>query len=132
MTAPALTYPDWKAPAKDGEILLWPDAGEILRDTVENQKSLAGANARVQNMPLGELRRHAREFLAHDHAQALIADGHQTELYHAGVWAKTVLADAAASRLSARALHVAVDTDAPKHLILRCPGASQAITDDPD
>src|SRR6266511_8287 len=122
MGSAAISYPDWKAPAEHGQILLCPAAAEILRDVQENHRSLAAAEVRVQNLPLGELRREVRASIGHDDARALIIDGHQTELYHAGVWVKSVLADVAASRLSGVALHLAVDSDAPKHLTLRWTG----------
>ncbi len=54
-------------------------------------------------------------------AKPLIASGHQTELYHAGVWAKGALLHAAAGKLSGETYHFAVDTDQPKHLLLRWP-----------
>src|SRR5215211_730730 len=119
MPAPApSTYADWKAPAEDGQIVLWPPAQELLADTTENQRRLSAANdVRVQNVALSEVRRRQREWLGHrEDAQPLIADGHQSELYHPGVWVKSILSHFAASRLSGSALHLAVDTDAPKHL----------------
>ena len=88
----------------------------------------------VQNVPLPEVRRrHARVDRSRRRRQPLIAAGHQTELYHPGVWVKDVLI--ARRRVAAwrrRAVHFAVDTDAPKHLNLRWPGGSEPLTDDPD
>jgi hypothetical protein len=128
------TYADWKAPAEDGQIIVWPPPDELLAETLENHRQLSSASdVRVQNVALSELRRRQREWLGHrDDAQPLLVDGHQTELYHAGVWVKSVLAHFAAERLGGSALHLAVDTDAPKHLFLRYPGTSLPITDDPD
>src|SRR5262249_34032602 len=57
---------------------------------------------------------------------------HQAELHHPGVWVKNVLIDLLAQRLNGQAVHVAVDTDAPKHLVLRWPGGFIPLTDDPD
>ncbi len=132
MAAAVPTYPDWKAPAEDGAIVTWPAPRELLDDAIENRKRLSACDGvRVQNVPLAEVRRRTRAWLGHDDATSpIIADGHQAELYHPGVWAKTVLANAAASRLGGLALHVAVDTDAPKHLNLKYPGSSEPITDD--
>ena len=131
--APSPRYADWKAPADDGGHLLWPEPGQLLRDTTENGKRLAAAHAtRVQNVSLPELRRRLRQSLGHaDDARPLLATGHQTELYHPGVWVKNVLIDAAAEKLGGRAYHVAVDTDEPKHLLLRWPGGSEPLTDRP-
>src|SRR5687767_3225338 len=98
--SPATTYPDWKAPAEDGQTLLWPEPNEILAQTRENQRRFSGAsNVTLQNVPLPELRKRMREWIGHDHAKPLIASGHQTELYHAGVWAKDALANAVAHGL---------------------------------
>jgi hypothetical protein len=125
--------PDWKAPGEDGQTLIWPEPADLLRRTRENHQRLSSAHhARVQNAPLPELRRAAREWIGHaDDAAPIIASGHQTELYHPGVWAKDVLAHQAAARLGGQAFHFAVDTDSPKHLQLRWPGASLGVTDDP-
>ena len=112
MTSPASTYPDWKAPREDGEILIWPPPGELLADTTANHRRLSECGTLVQNVPLSELRRRARTWLGHtDDAAPIVADGHQTELHHPGVWVKRVLAHHAASRLSGSAAHFAVDTD---------------------
>src|SRR2546421_11695071 len=117
---PPPTYPDWKAPCEDGQILIWPEPVKLLSDTRENHRRLAEADARIQNAPLSELRRAARAWIGHnDEAQPLIADGHQSELHHPGVWVKRVLSRFAACRLRGSAAHFAIDTDAPKHLMLR-------------
>ena len=131
MTDAAARYADWKAPSQDSQILIWPESHELSSATGRNQKLFAqAADVRVQNIPLGELRKAAREFVHHNHAQPLISSGHQTELYHPGVWSKDVLACALAAKLDGAAYHFAVDTDAPKHLHLRWPGVSEVITDD--
>src|SRR6266566_5469507 len=125
------TYPDWKAPREDGEILIWPEPKQLVDDTLENQRRLGESSVAVQNIPLSVLRERARRWIGHDDSQPLIADGHQTELHHPGVWVKRVLSHFAASRLRGSAAHFAIDTDAPKHLTLRWLGGSEPITDDP-
>jgi len=122
--------PEWKAPEEDGRILLWPDPASLCAQTRRNHESLAKASARIQNIPANELRAMARRWMGHDDTQLLIATGHQVELIHPGVWAKDVLINALARKLSGAAAHFAVDTDAPKHLQLRFPGGSAPITDD--
>ena len=132
MATTASGYTNWKAPANDRESLIWPPPADLLRDTLENNRLLSGAAVRVQNVPLAELRAQQRRLIGHgDVDQPLIASGHQTELYHPGVWVKDVLADAIATKLGGRAFHVAVDTDGPKHLNLRWPGTTIPLTDDP-
>jgi len=127
-------YADWKAPAGDGEYLIWPAPPRLLQDTLQNARLFASAHsARIQNVPLPELRRRLRNWLGHrDDAGPLIATGHQTELYHPGVWVKNALIHLAAETLGGQAYHVAVDTDEPKHLNLRWPGGTpQPLTDSP-
>jgi hypothetical protein len=120
-------YPNWKAPAEDGAFLIWPDPQTLLADCAENHRTLKTASVAIQNIPLSELRRLQRQALGIHDDSLLAVSGHQTELYHPGVWAKDVLA----ACLKLQTLHIAVDTDQPKHLHLRWPGNSIAITDDP-
>ena len=128
-TAPE--YADWKAPADDGALLLWPEPQQLLRDTEQNhRRHAASGHALVQGVPLHELRRQLRRWVGHaDESRPLVAMGHQAELYHAGVWAKNALIDAAASKLGGRAFQFVVDTDEPKHLNLKWPGGSAALSD---
>ena len=133
MASPATTYPDWKAPAEDGQPLIWPGPAELLARTRENQRRLTAAGTvKLQGVPLPEVRRRQRAWIGHaDDAQPIIASGHQTELYHPGVWVKDVLANNIASRVDGQPYHFAVDTDSPKHLNVRWPGYSEPLTDDP-
>jgi hypothetical protein len=125
-------YADWKAPRTDGAVLVWPDASDLIRRTHENKERLSSAgHSRIQGVPLAELRRQMRRFVGHDDALPLVATGHQTELYHPGVWAKNVLINCIAEAVGGQAYLFDVDTDAPKHLNLRWPPAtSLPITDD--
>jgi hypothetical protein len=132
MRPAAPTYPDWKAPAEDGTVLLWPDPQTLCRQTIENHRSLSSSETGVGGLPLREVRARMRQWIGHaDSDQPIVASGHQTELHHPGVWVKDVLINAAARRIGGAAYHFAVDTDAPKHLDLRWPGFSAPITDDP-
>jgi len=129
--APVARYERWKATAEDGWSLIWPAPDDLLRQTMENHRLLSGASsALLQGVPLPEVRRSFRQWLGHtDDDRPIIATGHQTELHHPGVWVKNALINVAAERLGGRAIHFAVDTDAPKHLRLRWPGGSVALTD---
>jgi len=128
-----MDYPQWKAPGEDGQVLIWPEPRQILLDARRNNLLLKGATVPIQNVALSELRQRQRLWLGHPQAdRPIIATGHQTELYHPGVWVKNILIDAAAAQLRGEALHVSVDTDEPKHLNLRWPGGSEPLTDDPN
>ena len=126
------TYADWKAPADDGAVLIWPEPARLLRDAEENSRRLRGADeVRIQGVPLPELRRQMRAWVGHrDDRQPLVAMGHQAELYHPGVWAKNPLIDAVAARLGGSAYHLAIDTDEPKHLQLKWPGGAEPLLDE--
>jgi len=132
MDTSAARYDRWKAPAEDGQVLLWPPADRLLADTRDNHQHLSAAEGlRIQNVPVAEVRRRMRQWLGHDdESRPIIATGHQAELHHPGVWVKDVLIGTVAQKLGGRALHFAVDTDEPKHLQLRWPGGSFPLTDD--
>src|SRR5258708_4787550 len=132
MNATLTRYADWKAPADDGQMLIWPEPASLLDETRENARRLAGASdVLVQNLPLAALRTRARQFIGHDTDAPLIGTGHQTELYHAGVWVKNAMIDTLAAKLGGAAFHFAVDSDAPKHLHLPCPAGSKPTTAHP-
>src|SRR6478672_10504375 len=133
MTASAPTYPDWKAPAEDGKLLIWPEVRELSEQTLANHRALSSAETRVQGLPLRDVRAQMRQWIGHTNDdQPLLGSGHQTELYHPGVWVKDVMSNALAARMNGAAYHFAVDTDAPKHLELRWPGHGEPISDDPN
>lgn len=131
MSTTSSRYADWKAPAEDGQMLIWPDPSTLLAETRENSQRLTSADdVLLQGIPLPELRRQARDFIGHPGDEPLFATGHQTELYHPGVWVKNAMINSLAHKAGGAAFHFAVDTDAPKHLHLRWPGGSEPITDD--
>jgi hypothetical protein len=131
MNRDLVSYPDWKAPTEDSAFLIWPEPAELLANLQANFDRLNQTSTPISGIPLSELRRRQRQWLNLPIDKPIIATGHQTELYHAGVWAKLALINAAAKKIGAEALHVAVDTDAAKHLHLRWPGGSEPLTDDP-
>jgi hypothetical protein len=125
-------YPDWKAPGEDSALVIWPEPEQILRDAIDNHQRLAAERSCiVQGVALGELRRRQRSELKLSDDSPVIATGHQTELFHPGVWGKLAMIDAIGRRMGGDCLFAAVDSDAPKHLQLRWPGKSRPITDDP-
>lgn len=121
-----MTYPRWRAPTVDGEMLLWSPSGSLTADSLGNRTLLDGAKLTVGGVALGELRRQTKAFISVGPEQIVLMTGHQVELHHAGVWVKNAIVHAAAERLNAaghgaRAVHLAVDTDQPKHLAVRFP-----------
>lgn len=126
-----MTYADWKAPKQDSQMLIWPEPEAFVRAVDENGDRLSKSDAMIQNRPLRELREEARSFAGVHDQRRIILTGHQTELWHPGVWAKNAMIDASARKMGAVAIHLAVDTDAPKHLSIRWPNFAMPITDDP-
>ena len=120
-----------RAPSEDGQILLWPGVEETQKQTLANQKLLSSAHqVRLNGVPLPEIRRQVRQWIDAPPDQPLIGAGHQVELYHPGVWAKSILIGELARTQNGAAYQFSIDTDAPKHVNLRWPGASYPITDD--
>ncbi len=126
------SYAKLLAPRGDGELLLHPGGRQFLRDTWDNLQRLRGADAKIGGVPVHQVRRWMRRWIGHrEDDRPIIATGHQTELYHPGVWVKNAAIAAAAERIGASAFHFAVDMDAPKHLVYRWPGGGQPLSDDP-
>ncbi len=126
-------YSDWKAPKSDGETLFWPDPIQAMQQARDATPIFDASTGLIKDMTLADLRCLAREFFGHRSTAPLIMTGHQCELHHPGVWAKNIAIDQLAKHLGvgATAVHLAVDTDAPKHLKLRLGSDSLPITDDP-
>jgi len=125
-------YQDWKAPRDDGQTLLWPDGPALAQLARSSGETLGRSfgDVLIAGERLDELRRQTRKFLGHADESPLIVTGHQAELYHPGVWSKNAAIDAVARCAGGKAMHLSVDTDAPKHLVLRWPGEAIPITDD--
>jgi len=126
-------YADWRAPKNDGETLFWPSPTLAMKHARDAALIFNAATAQIKDMPIADFRRLAREFFGHRSAAPLIMTAHQCELHHPGVWSKNIAIDQLAKQLGggATAVHLAVDTDAAKHLKLRLGSDSLPITDDP-
>jgi hypothetical protein len=132
MVINAERYANWKAPSQDGAVLVWPPADQLIQQTHSNTKTLAELESVwVQNVPVAHWRKSIRQWLGHPNEVPLIATGHQSELYHPGVWVKDAVINAIAARANGHAYHFAVDTDQPKHLQIKWPGSTLSVTDDP-
>jgi len=131
MSEALVNGPDIRAPDADGAVVLFPSGTAPGRIAIANQRMLALCEERIQNIPLRHLRTEVRAMSAWAGAPAVVATGHQIELYHPGVWVKNLVIQTIAKHIGGQALHLAVDTDAPKHLHLRWPGGGMPISDDP-
>lgn len=124
-------------PTEDGQFLLWPEPGQWVALARRTHEALAGErDACLLDVPLAEARQMAREqFSALDAARRAregwpragagvdkdalwFVTGHQTFPYHAGIWAKSVAAVAAARAARGagqpgEAINLNVDHDLP-------------------
>lgn len=135
----------WAAPKQDGDVLVWPEPQSLRRQASRTWHPLpvsGGEPAVWLGVPVAEVRQATRRFIGHADDSPLLVTGHQTELHHPGVWVKSVVIDALAGQVGGRAVHLAVDTDQPRHLAVAYPvrqggsdGAverrSVPLTDDP-
>jgi hypothetical protein len=132
-SSPNIASEPWKAPKADQAVLVWPDGNQMVRAAQSARLHFANSSVQIAGLPLSEFRAKARAFLGHHTDAPLVMTGHQSELHHPGVWAKNVAIDAIARACGqgSLAVHLAVDTDAPKHLFIRLDQILLAITDDP-
>lgn len=118
-----LHYDQLTAPIRHGGVLVAPPPLELARLVRTNASLLGEAAVNIGTRSLSEWRRATRQKLLPDVAKdaPVIMVGHQPGLIHAGVWAKNVVAHRLAAALSGVALHLSVDSDAPRDLMLRVP-----------
>jgi hypothetical protein len=117
-----------RAPAGDGERLADPPYAAVPDAVARNRARFASADGRIGDTPLARFRDAARAELfallgTPDPGGPLLLTGHQPELCHPGVWAKTFATAGLAARLRGPAVNVVVDTDEVKSLSLKLPVA---------
>ncbi|HEY3241713.1 MAG TPA: hypothetical protein VGM03_00035, partial [Phycisphaerae bacterium] len=108
-------------PPEHGDVLIEPPAERWPAIIAHNRATLNRIRHRLLDSDFTAVRRQTRAQLGAAADQPLILIGHQPEFFHAGVWAKHVLADAVARRLGGRCVNLVVDNDAPKNPFLRIP-----------
>ncbi len=116
-----LDYAKLVAPSQHGGVLVAPDAPSCAMLARQNATQLNASQVSVLQSPLGRLRQETRERLQIDAARPVVVVGHQPDFIHAGVWAKNVFAHRLAEALQGVAVHLVVDSDAPKRLSIRVP-----------
>jgi len=117
-----------QTPTEDGHVLVEPGPDRLAELTQVNHHRLSTCKCVIHGRTLAELRAATRVVLADltdDHP--LIVTGHQPEFYHAGVWAKNIVASRLAAALGGRALNLVVDNDAPKKTSLTVPHCGRGM-----
>jgi len=134
------SYPSYRAPQTDGEILCLPPWSTLSRQLATNRQELATSTVEILGVPLVELARSARRELvaqALDHTNRyadvaapvdenapLIITGHQPELTHPGVWLKNFAAARLANQTGGTAISLIIDNDLCRTPSLRVPTGS--------
>lgn len=107
-----------KTPVEHGEALIEPAPGVLVAALAAGRRDALDRVA-LLDTTAGALR---RELLAELNVPApVVLTGHQAEFFHAGVFAKTIAADALAARVRGTAVFLTVDSDVPKARNLAVP-----------
>jgi hypothetical protein len=144
LQAPASQASAYRAPAGDGERLYLPPCDRWPETAQAALRRAGDFSGSVFGRPLPEWRRAARqEILAAaaaysrsyganwpdlplDPTRPIIVTGHQSEIFHPGVWLKNFAAAAAARASQGVALNLIVDSDLCRHTSITVPGGTVA------
>ena len=119
-----LDYQQLAAPAGHGGVLVAPNPSLCAQIARKNAAALDASKTRICGSILGQLRKETRARVLHGVSSPVIMVGHQPDFIHAGVWAKNVVACRMARAFGNVAVHLTVDSDAPKRLSMRLPSTS--------
>ena len=138
-------YARYRAPIGDGQKLILPPPEQWPAYVEGARERLAGASLNVVGQPLARWAQSARrEVLSRSAAYAgvswgdapsdaelqhaverpLIVTGHQSELFHPGVWLKNFVADQMARSCGGAALNLIIDGDLCRRSSIDVPGGS--------
>ena len=110
-----------KAPAHHGETLIAPGGHVLACMATTGGASLDDGSAKLLGGSLAHVRKQVRSALAGGTDRPVVVVGHQPAFYHAGVWAKHVVADRLARAVGGVALNLVVDNDAPRQTTIAVP-----------
>ncbi|MCA9250603.1 MAG: hypothetical protein KDA54_05675 [Phycisphaerales bacterium] len=115
---------DLHAPSEQGECLVAPSASRLSAAVEYNRKLFARYQFEVAGLPFATVRDMVRSRIGGDDVridQPFIATGHQPDFFHAGVWAKHIVARRLADAVGGAAFDLIVDHDAPKQHSIAVP-----------
>lgn len=119
-----------KVPADQGECLVVPEAHRLSEAVEYNRNLFTQYQFNVAGMAYAEVRKLVREGISRDEASTerpFIATGHQPDFFHAGVWAKHVVAQRLADATGGTAFDLIVDHDAPKQTTIAVPTVNDGL-----
>ncbi|MCG8406637.1 MAG: hypothetical protein MI923_15690 [Phycisphaerales bacterium] len=103
------------APTADGEILIWPEAGDLVSLAEKNRRRRERDEFMLLDRPAHQWRSDGVE------AGLVFMSGHQPDFFHAGVWAKNVVTSVLAGRTGGAARFLVVDSDVPDRIAIQWP-----------
>lgn len=110
-----------RTPARDGEVLVLPDASAFPAMADGNRRSLNAARGKILDRSIAEWRSEIRHPIVGDTDQPLVVTGHQPSFPHPGVWAKQIVARRFAAACGGTALNLIVDSDGVEASTLAVP-----------
>jgi hypothetical protein len=120
-----LDYSKLKAPAADGQVLVAPAPGALVRAARANHEALRNTDARLLDMSLAMCRRQTREAIVGSDDALVFVTGHDPALVHPGVWAKHIVAMRLAAATGGRTVNLVVDSNAPQRSTVAIPSVSE-------
>jgi hypothetical protein len=115
-------------PEQSGEVLCDPPFSAWAALARDHVAAATSYRFTVAGVPATALRERARRDLGCADAPYVIETGHQPDLWHCGIWAKTFLVDRLARELDGVATCLGVDSDAASSLVLRAPSRGAAFS----
>jgi len=112
------------APTEHAQTLVSPRADRLHVIVESNRTLFQSYDFLVDGKPFRDVREFVRRQVVGECASAnvpIIATGHQPDFFHAGVWAKHIVADRLAKAVGGCAADLVVDHDAPKQTVLMVP-----------
>ncbi len=137
---PSGSYPGFRTPQGDGEILCLPGAAELPAIVARNRqrpelakhewfgRSLAEIATTAREAILADALFHTRQYAdvddPRDSTAPLIIAGHQPEFFHPGVWLKNFEAARLAKTCGGTAINLVIDSDLCRSPAIRIPTGS--------
>ncbi len=121
---PTGSLDDLHVPTEQGECLVAPAAQRLPKAVEYNRSLFAQYQFKIAGMPFAAVREMVRSRIGADVApldKPFIATGHQPDFFHAGVWAKHIVAKRLADAVGGSAFDLIVDHDAPKQHTVAVP-----------
>jgi hypothetical protein len=119
-----------RVPSEHGGCLVSPEAALLPVAVEYNRNLFAQYPFKVAGLPYAEVRRLVRRQIGGEDAsieKPFIATGHQPDFFHAGVWAKHIVAQRLADAVGGAAFDLIVDHDAPKQATIAVPTVDDGL-----